>query len=67
MPCGSGVFGRCYVHFAVFAESYAVCNRGAAYSFGDISVEMLRGARYESSCCEESEDVCGAAEACVRD
>ena len=55
------------MHFAVFAESYAVCNRGAAYSFGDISVEMLRGARYESSCCEESEDVCGAAEACVRD
>lgn len=62
---GCGVFGRCYVHFAVFAEGDAVCNRGFAYCFGDISVEMLRGARYESCCCEESEDVCGAAEACV--
>lgn len=65
MSGGCGVFGCSYVHFAVFAEGDAVCYRGSAYSSGDISVEMLRGARYESCCCEESEDVCGAAEACV--
>jgi len=61
VPCGCGVSGRCYVHFAVFAEGDAVCNRDFAYCAGNISVEMLRGARYEGCCCEESEDVCGIA------
>ena len=54
------------MHFVLFAEGYAVCNRGAANRSGDISFEVLRGARYEGCCGKESEDVRGAAQACVR-
>ena len=45
VSCGSGVFGRGYVHFILLADGYAVRYRGAADSSWDISVEVLRGAR----------------------
>ena len=66
LPCRGGVSGSDYVHFVLFAEGYAVCNRGAADSSGNIPFEVLRGARYEGCCGKESEDVRGAAQACVR-
>ena len=61
-----GVSWGNYVHFVFFAEGYAVCNRGVAYRVGDIPFEVLKGARYEGCCGEESEDVCRSAEADVR-
>ena len=55
------------MHFVLFAEGYAVCNRGAANRSGDISFEVLRGARYEGCCGKKSEDVRGAAQAVLWD
>ena len=64
---GCGVSGSDYVHFVLFAEGYAVCNRSAANRSGDISFEVLRGARYEGCCGKKSEDVRGAAQAVLWD
>ena len=66
LSCCGGISGRCYVHFVLFAEGNAVCNRGSANRSGYISFEVLRGASYEGCCGEKSEDVCGSAEADVR-
>ena len=67
LPCRGGVSGSDYVHFVLFAEGYAVCNRGAANRSGDISFEVLRGARYEGCCGKKSEDVRGTAQAVLWD
>ena len=62
-----GVSWGNYVHFVFLAEGNAVCTRGVAYRVGDIPFEVLKGARYEGCCGEESENVCGFAPAVLWD
>ena len=67
MSGSGGVSWGNYVYFVFLAEGYAVCNRGAAYRSWDIPFEVLKGARYEGCCGEESENVRGFAPAVLWD